>query len=635
MEESLLASPPSSAHNASIAEINRLNADAKLLRRYDDESCVAKATRALALATTLPNLIPSIATARQAAIIESHINLGHGNLKLNEHYTALDHALTSLSLTEDHPDKLLHGWALELAALVFLRSGNYGQATEYVRQMHTISITEANLALEAHSYRALGIIYGETGNLPRSIENSQKGLDIFRKTNDPLGQMATLSNLCKANSGLGKYQEALVFGLTALDLDFGDGPWIGKAYLLANVGAIYRESGEFTKAHQYFNDAYELNHARKDMYSQSNCLTQHGRTYLLQKEYVAAEAKLLEALTVGASVPYCELEAHRWLTELHRETKNFEQALFHFEQYHRLHDEIAGAKNAAKIRNMEVSYDLAVAEQEARIYREKADELEAHVAERTRELEVLAKELERAYERESELSELKSRIITTVSHEFRTPLTIINNSADLITLHHDRVKPEKRLLLRKRMREAVLYLTDLLQDIDLVAATNQGEIKSEFIETQFNAVCTQLIRELSGEMGVIERLQFAFDEADETPVVVDFNLLRQIMFNLLTNGLKYSAETDQVDITFHHTPKMTVTVQDKGIGIPEEDIDKIWNLFYRGSNVDVRRGLGLGLYIVKQLVEVMGAEITVISQLDKGTIFTVALPTADQVTLSD
>ena len=635
MVDTALKPPATNSYKAAIIKINRLNADAEKLRRRDDESCITLAGEALALAIALPETDPEIASERQAAIIESHINLGHALLRLSQHEEALNESTAALSLAENHRDKHLSGWALELAALVSLRFGNYPQATNYIRRMHTISLAEANPVLEVHSYRALSVVYGETGDLTRSIKNSLKGLDLSRKIGDMQGQIATLANLCKAYSGLGNYQDALMYGLDALNLDFGNGQWAGKAYLLTNVGSIYREIGEFAKAHQYFDNANELNLNRKDMYSHSNCLLEQGRTYLQQEEYEEADAKLLESLAAAEDIPYCQLEAHQWLAALNRETKNFERALFHFEQYHQLHDEIAGAKNAARLRNMEASYDLAVAEQEARIYREKADDLKAHVAERTRELEVLAKELERAYERESELSELKSRIITTVSHEFRTPLTIINNSADLITLHHDRVKPEKRLMLRKRMREAVLYLTDLLQDIDLVAATNQGDIKSEFIETQFNEVCSQLIRELAGEMGVIERLQFAYDEADDTSVVVDFNLLRQIMFNLLTNGLKYSAETDQVDITFQHTPKMTVTVQDKGIGIPDEDIDKIWNLFYRGSNVDVRRGLGLGLYIVKQLVEVMGAEITVISQLDKGTIFTVALPTAGEVTLSN
>ena len=105
-------------------------------------------------------------------------------------------------------------------------------------------------------------------------------------------------------------------------------------------------------------------------------------------------------------------------------------------------------------------------------------------------------------------------------------------------------------------------------------------------------------------------------------------MLKQVIHNLLSNAIKYSAETTPIDITISHTPLFSVSLQDSGIGIPKKDIGNIWQLFYRGSNVEQRRGLGLGLFIARELTQAMAGTVKVESKENVGTTFTLTFPNA-------
>ena len=244
----------------------------------------------------------------------------------------------------------------------------------------------------------------------------------------------------------------------------------------------------------------------------------------------------------------------------------------------------------------------------------------------TRE-QLLANQLEHSLTQQEELNRLKSRIITTISHEFRTPLTVINSSAGLLMYHAARLSDLKRDEVYQRIRRSIFYLTDLLQDIVWVDTSNSSEIKMHPIHIAFNALCASLADKLHRETDHPANLTFEYAEHNNSNLYMDPELLKQILFNLLTNSLKYSPLHTPVTVQLSCTEQLTIAVVDQGIGIPPEDLANIWELFYRGANVETYSGLGLGLYNVQRLVERLGGSIQASSPgINHGCTFQIQLP---------
>jgi len=280
------------------------------------------------------------------------------------------------------------------------------------------------------------------------------------------------------------------------------------------------------------------------------------------------------------------------------------------------------------------------AQQETAAYRLQNEALEEAVLTRTSELEEslvreqhLAGKLAQALALETELGELQSRIITVVTHEFRTPLSIINSSSELLQQYYDRLPPDRRDAAHLRIREAVFYLNDLLKDVTLVEQTQRERIRPSYRTLPFNHLSQQLSERILREVNRPHRVIFQFVATLQTPIQTDLDLLQQIGANLVSNALKYSNDDTQVQVRLWHDERQLVLeVQDQGIGIPPQEQSRVFELFFRASNVDERRGLGLGLFIVQAISGMLQGEVKVISQgVNQGTTFQVYLPMAPAV----
>ena len=264
---------------------------------------------------------------------------------------------------------------------------------------------------------------------------------------------------------------------------------------------------------------------------------------------------------------------------------------------------------------------------------EKERQAAIQLGQRTAELEdsltreqQLASEVAFALQREEELNKFRSKMITTISHEFRTPLTVINNSTSLLEKYYDRLSDSKRQEQYLRMRQSIIYLTDLLQGISLVESTQSRPVRPREEMIQFGQLCQRLTSELRQETAVPPNLIIDVNGDKTKPLILDYYLLKQIVLNLLNNAFKYSPPQLPVNLHIVLDSDLKLTVVDQGIGIPESEKEKVWEPFYRGSNVEANSGLGLGLYVVKQLLEPVAGTITLSDNPAGGTIFTVKLP---------
>jgi PAS domain S-box-containing protein len=260
-------------------------------------------------------------------------------------------------------------------------------------------------------------------------------------------------------------------------------------------------------------------------------------------------------------------------------------------------------------------------------------ELEHRVAERTEELAQAIKKLAeskqevmRALESEKELNELKSRFVTTASHEFRTPLATILSSVSLIAEYPDTSDQEKRVRHISRIKSAVHNLTQILNDFLSLSKLEEGVVRNTPAKLYLEEFADELAEELKSMLKTGQQIVCSHAGAGCT-AFLDRQLLKNVLINLLSNAIKYSPEHTQITLhTDCSTDKVIITVADQGIGIPENDQPLLFERFFRAGNAGNIQGTGLGLNIVQKYMELMNGEIGFTSELDKGTIFTLTFP---------
>ena len=279
-------------------------------------------------------------------------------------------------------------------------------------------------------------------------------------------------------------------------------------------------------------------------------------------------------------------------------------------------------KNAFTAENVEIIRLLcaqaAISIENALLYRNLA---------RSQAIERAAKQMRKALEKERELNELKSRFISMTSHEFRTPLTTIMGSTELLKHYSHKWKEEKKQLHFERIQDCIRHMINLLEDVLLLGKAEAEKI--EFAPSPLNLVefCRNLIEET--KVGIDDsKYQIIFNfEGLYSQVCLDEKLLRHIFSNLLSNAIKYSPNGSEIQFKLICQKRQAIfQIQDRGIGIPEEALPKVFDSFYRANNTDNISGTGLGLCIVKRAVDIYGGDITVESKVGMGTTFTVTIP---------
>jgi len=243
------------------------------------------------------------------------------------------------------------------------------------------------------------------------------------------------------------------------------------------------------------------------------------------------------------------------------------------------------------------------------------------------ELEENKKQLDEALKKEQELNELKSRFVSMASHEFRTPLSTIMSSASLISRYTEGDQQEKRTKHIDRIKSSVNNLTGILNDFLSLGKIEEGKVELNKEDVQLLEVFKTVKGDLKeilkpGQSINIEKVQDLIIQTDE-------RLLRNILFNLLSNGIKYSDEQQAIHCEAYEADRQVIlAITDEGIGIPEGEQKHLFERFFRASNVENIQGTGLGLNIVKRYCELLEGSIEAESTFGKGTKFTVIIPKA-------
>ena len=252
--------------------------------------------------------------------------------------------------------------------------------------------------------------------------------------------------------------------------------------------------------------------------------------------------------------------------------------------------------------------------------------LESIVQEKTKELRGKEKKLKNSLAKEKELGQLKSRFVSTASHQFRTPLAVIQSNSDLLEMLNTTGKkqePEKYKKITNRIAGAISKMTDLMDDVLTLGKLTSGNVLFAPKTLDLVFFCEQLTKEFNAVQMDGRSVVFV-TKGTPYKVQLDPKLLTHSLSNLISNAFKYSVGKGNPKLTIHFKPsEFVLCVKDVGIGIPEAQQVNLFHPFFRADNVTKIKGTGLGLSIAKEYIEINKGSISAKSVVGEGSCFEV------------
>nr|WP_298923199.1 tetratricopeptide repeat protein [uncultured Allomuricauda sp.] len=568
---------------------------------------------------------------------------------------------------------------------IYLRKGNYKKALGYHQKNLEISIKMKDTLRMAWSYGAIGSVYNEMGEYTKAMENyvlsskNHEGLKNLRdyainfsnmgmlqrklenydsakqylKKSDSVfklidfrpGRAFVLTNLGMISSKTGDLESAIDFNKKALTNYEHMGQRSQAGEINYTLGNIYWKQDKFNLALEHFQKKLETSIEVKDSTGISKAYRVIGDCFGKLGEANKSKSNYIKALNVAlASDNRLEqMRAYESLANIYAKEGNFTKAYESKNQYAILRDSLytkekrdLATEIEAKYQNEEQSKEITLLESEKELQTlqltKRVNERNAIIA-FTIILLLLAGLLYNQYRIKQktnkelrELDRLKSNFFANISHEFRTPLTLIKGPIEQLEQNPaERLQLENIKMIRRNTNR-VLQLVNQLLDLSKI---DKGSLQLEHTEgevfkclrgavSSFNSHAAQ--RSIDYRVQIPQEVLWASFDRDK---------LEKIVYNLLGNAFKFSEEGATISFsTAYEKNELRMIVSDTGKGISEEKLPFIFDRFYQvqGGTTREHEGSGIGLSLSKELVELMDGTITVSSEINKGTNFTIVLP---------
>ena len=297
--------------------------------------------------------------------------------------------------------------------------------------------------------------------------------------------------------------------------------------------------------------------------------------------------------------------------------------------------DIAGEKYV-----MALVSDITIRKQHENQIIELNESLEKKIDERTYQLEVSILELKKevvkrknaenkikeSLRKERELNDLKTKFLSLVSHEFKTPLSGILSSTSLLAKYTETDQQVKRDKHIKTIKSKVKYLDNILNDFLSVERIESGKVNYKFSNFPLSKVLNEVVYDANMMLKMGQKINYPLD-IEEINIDFDEKILELVFSNLLRNAIKYSSENSIIDIRVEvYGDELLVEFEDNGMGIPKKEQKFIFNRYFRAENALLSQGTGIGLNIVKSHLESLGGTISFASEEMKGSTFTIKIP---------
>jgi len=253
-------------------------------------------------------------------------------------------------------------------------------------------------------------------------------------------------------------------------------------------------------------------------------------------------------------------------------------------------------------------------------------EMQENLENKNRVLNQKADELDYSLSKEKELGQLKTSFVSIASHQFRTPLAVIQSNTELLEMLNDmdvKQEPEKYKKITNRITVAISKMTDLMDEVLVLGKLTSGNVHYKPEDLDLVEFSNVLIQQFNSIQEDGRKLDFKID-GESYQVNLDPKLLGHTLTNLISNAFKYSVGKENPELCIHFKPtEVVLSIKDYGLGIPEEEQLHLFEPFFRAVNVTEIQGTGLGLSIAKEYVEVNKGQITATSVLGEGSCFAI------------
>ena len=588
---------------------------------------------------------------------------------------ALEYHKKALKIREELGNKSGISNSYNNIGIIYSIQGDYPKALEYFQRSLKIREELGYKSEISACYNNIGIIYKNQGNYPKASEYYQKSLKIQEELSDKNGISITYSNIGNICKYQGDYHKALEYHKKSLKIseELGDKTVISSYY--NNIGDIYSLQGDYPKAYKYYQKSLKISIKIGDKYSETYSYFGLSSLYFKQKKTKEAYNYSKKAYKLAEEIGNAELikKSSEILAESSRALGLYKEAYDAYVVFKTMNDSLFNEENIKKLTATEFKYkyekekEISEKEQEKKdalnakekekqaavrnwiiaafflmmllaffIYRSYRIKLKSNLILRNQKTEIQNKnkQLKTLADQLQLMDRVKSNFFANISHEFRTPLTLV--ISPLKKLLNDPKYPGLRktfkLMLRNAQRQ--LELVDQLLDLSKIEIKKMKLQANLASLNKFTKAMISSFHSLAEERSI--RLIF-IEEEKNIEIYFDQDKLHKIISNLVSNAFKFTPPkgTISVIIGIGNTASddrgqkyVKLIVQDTGIGIPEEYIEHIFDRFYQVDSSATRRyeGTGIGLSLTKELVELHHGNIKVVSTIDKGTEFIIHLP---------
>jgi len=577
---------------------------------------------------------------------------------------------SALKLSREKDLKFQEVQALNYMGVAYRNLGVYSRAFEQYLEAFRLADEYDLDEQKGYALINLGNLYLFQRNFEGAIRYFIQALDQAQSLGDLRMQAYCFINLGRSYEGTEEFGQSELYLQQAIEIRKNLEDDYGVIAAEIELADIYRKSGNNEKALQKVDEIIKLISEESNPRVLLLAFNTLSQIYLEQGKIELAQKYAFEALRLAKSVSsrYDERNVLEQLSRINLKTKDYKETYEYYFKYAELNQQLFSEENIRKIEQLKNQYEFERKESENQFLREQA-ELKTESINRLRTINTLAivlitllgivviiairayllrkklsekiklqrdeiekdkSTIESQSEKLKELDAAKSRFFANVSHDLRSPLSLIIGNLEMVSEDEENIispRSKKHLDISFKNSKRLLYLTDEINDITKLEEGKINLKKEKIKINSFVRLLTDMFIETANQKGV--KLNFSSLIQDYAVVNIDGRQFEKILYNLISNALKFTSDGDEITISLKSkNDKLLLEVCDSGEGIDKDSLPYIFDRFYQSKGTDYRakEGLGIGLALVKDLVNLHGGNIKAKSKKGEYTKFLIELP---------
>ncbi|SMD38988.1 hypothetical protein SAMN04488029_3988 [Reichenbachiella faecimaris] len=526
--------------------------------------------------------------------------LGLFYMIMGDHIAALEYSEEALTAYTEQGDKQGMADALYNIGSIEYKSTQYHKGLEHLYECLRLQNEIDDIIGQSKSLKAIGYIYEAFNEYEKALETYVKCRELSHLIDDKNGE----SNACNPLSGLylkvGDYKNALEAINTSINLKKETGDKRGLAFAWYGKGKIHLHLKEYEESKELFSKSLKIHTEVGEKMGCGMSLSKLGHVCLANNNYKEAKDYFNQAIAVGEEIDNKQImyKAYFELFNMAMIENNESEALAYHIKYHNYKEQVINSETKSKIKSLESMWKMESLESEARIQRENNLIVE---------------------KKNEELDKFSSR----VSHDLRGPISSLMGLYDVVK---SEIEDEAALKYFELYHHRITRINQTIIDLLELSKVKDWQLSKTNID--FDEMVADCIESFSYLPG-FDKIVFEIEIEKELKIESDRSLMNTIIQNLIENSIKYSRQDIDnpfVKIYIKQTAEdyMCVIVEDNGIGIDSKYQEKVFDMFYRAN--DEVQGSGLGMFILKSAVEKLDGEVSLVSEVNKGTKFVILLP---------